>query len=189
MIKAIIFDCFGVLTTEAWLAFKYAHFGNDPEKMTHATVLNHRFDARLISNKDFIGGIAELAGVREQAVSDALHGTELNEALLDFIRHGLKPHYKIGMLSNIGPDWLASMFSNDDLALFDAITLSYEIGFIKPDQRAYQAAVNRLDVTAEECIFIDDQERNVTAAKEQGMYGIVYRNTPQAIAELSKLLN
>ena len=42
---------------------------------------------------------------------------------------------------------------------------------LKPDYQIYEILLNRYDLKAEECLFIDDMERNVIAAEEVGMQG------------------
>ena len=40
---------------------------------------------------------------------------------------------------------------------------------LKPDQRAYALITDGLGLQAEDCIFIDDQDRNIQGAIEAGM--------------------
>lgn len=188
MIKAVIFDCFGVLVTDGWLPFKQRHFGHDQEKMERATELNHMVDAGLIPYDKFVEEIASMAHVSAQKVDSTLKSVVPNESLIEFIAQELKPHFKIGMLSNVAGDWLQQMFTAEQLALFDEVMLSYDTKVIKPDPRAYQIAAERLDVAPSECLFIDDQERNVTAAQEQGMQGLWYRSAHDNMQEFHKIL-
>jgi epoxide hydrolase-like predicted phosphatase len=187
LIKAIIFDCFGVLVTDGWLPFKHQHFGDDTAKLNRATELNHMVDAGLIRYSDFLQEIASMADVTAGEVDHILKGVVPNRPLIDILQHRLKPQYKIGMLSNVADDWLRSMFVPDEIALFDALALSYETGHIKPDPEAYRIIAQRLEVAPEECVFIDDQERNVSAAEAQGMTGVHYRNHEDFLAFISSL--
>jgi FMN phosphatase YigB (HAD superfamily) len=189
MIRAIIFDCFGVLTTDGWLPFKRKHFGHDPKLEAEATDLNKQVDAGLASYDDFLRSIAELAQVPDEEARRAVEDNVSDTALFDLIAHELRPHYKLGLLSNAGANWLDQLFTPDQVGLFDAVALSYQTGFVKPDPRAYQTIADRLGVEPDECIFIDDQERYCTAAREQGMQAIVYRSLEQLQAELSPLLS
>jgi putative hydrolase of the HAD superfamily len=187
MIKAIIFDCFGVLTTEAWLVFKAKHFGHDPKLIKQATGISKQADAGLISRDDEVEKTASLAGISPEEFKDAVNQNVPDEELFEYIRE-LKLEYKIGMLSNISDNYLHHMFSQEQLGLFDAVTLSYKTGFVKPQLAAYGAAARDLGVETTECIMIDDLERNVAGAREAGMQAVLYKNVAQLRQDLAKLL-
>lgn len=57
-------------------------------------------------------------------------------------------------------------------AVFEALVISGEVGLRKPDPEIYLLTAERLGLTAEDCVFIDDLDRNVEAAEEVGMLGI-----------------
>jgi putative hydrolase of the HAD superfamily len=59
--------------------------------------------------------------------------------------------------------------------LFDDIVCSAEVGMAKPEAEIFQLAASRLAVTPEECVFVDDWDQNVEAAKKIGMTGVLYR--------------
>ena len=61
-------------------------------------------------------------------------------------------------------------------------------GTRKPEPEIYAITLERLGLPAEACVFVDDLEPNVDAAKTAGMRGIVHRDTAQTIAELESLL-
>jgi epoxide hydrolase-like predicted phosphatase len=187
MVKAIIFDCFGVLTaTDGWSLFKLKYFNHEPSLLEQATSLNKQADAGLITYDDFIREIAGLAGISGQQASVIVDDSSPNPALFDYIAQ-LKPHYKIGMLSNAAANWLSELFSPAQIALFDATLLSYEAGFIKPQPEIYELMAERLGLEPNECVFIDDQERCTTGAREVGMEAIWYRGFDQMKQELEQL--
>ena len=187
MIKAVVFDCFGVLTSDGWLPFKNKYFGHDSELLEQASDLSKQSDAGLISYHDFIEGIASLANL---SVSETYHQIENNVADSELFAYieTLKPKYKIGMLSNAAENWLPEMFTPEQLGLFQAVSLSYETGYIKPQPQSYATIAERLGVDLAECVLIDDQERYCSGARDEGMQAIVFRNTQQAIADLTALL-
>ena len=185
MIQAIIFDCFGVLLTENWLAFKKEKFGDDPDKLNRVTELNHLVDAGLLGEDDYIADIAALANITEQDTRRMLRSVSPNRPLIAKVAE-LKDKYKIGMLSNISSDWFVSQFASEELALFDVLTLSYQVGVAKPDPYIYYTAAEQLGVETAACLFIDDVEQNVTAANEIGMRGIVYSSNEQIFLELPR---
>lgn len=188
MIMAIIFDCFGVLAVDGWQSYKNKHFVGKPELLGKARELNRRSDSGQMAYDDFIRQVAQMAGTSEAEFRKSMEGMEMDEALLDYIAAELKPHYKIGMLSNVANDWLNARLLNRHKKLFDAITLSIKTGFVKPDERAYEAALIELGESAENCVFVDDQERNCTAAREVGMQAILYEDLPQLRSELDAIL-
>jgi len=54
----------------------------------------------------------------------------------------------------------------------DAIIDATYTNILKPDPRAYQMCLDALGVTTEECVFIDDQMRNIRGAETIGMRAI-----------------
>ena len=187
MIKAIIFDCFGVLVTEAWGPFSETAFEKGTETYKEAVDAMKAANLGFTSHSEFRSRLSQLSGLSLNEVSARLDGSVLDERMLELIRR-YKPKYKVGMLSNISPDRLQTFFSPEQLALFDALALSYEIRVMKPYPEAYEIAAAKLGVLPEECIFVDDIERNTTAAEELGMKAIVFKDFTQFEQELAGLL-
>lgn len=187
MIQAIIFDCFGVLTTDAWLPFKAQHFGHDPALLERASDLNKQSDGGFISTESFLEQIGEMADMSPVDVYKAVSNNVPNTELFSYIKQ-LKADYKIGLLSNASGDWLSELFQPEQLALFEVTALSYETRFTKPMPEAYVTISERLDIAVEHCVFIDDQERFVTGAVEAGMRAIWYKDNAQLKTELTQLL-
>jgi putative hydrolase of the HAD superfamily len=54
-------------------------------------------------------------------------------------------------------------------------------GILKPDARAYALCTDQLGVAPTECVFVDDQMRNVDGARSAGMLALWFDVTqPQA---------
>lgn len=188
MIKSVVFDCYGVLVVDSWIPFKRAHFGDDPELLGAAQDLNTRLDRGLISFPEFVSGVAELAALSPEHTYTQLRQNPQNVELFDYIRQSLHGKYSIGLLSNAGENYLDTLFTSEQNALFDAVVLSCDIGYVKPDSRAYQAIVSKLGIEPHEAVFIDDQPRYVEAANAFGMSAIRYEYVDQAIAEIDQHL-
>jgi len=88
----------------------------------------------------------------------------------------------------LGGSYKLSILSNADLTLrdrleremqihhlFDDIVCSAEVGMAKPEAEIFQLAAARLGMTPEECVFVDDWDQNVDAARAVGMTGVCYR--------------
>jgi putative hydrolase of the HAD superfamily len=131
--------------------------------------------------------IAKLAGITpEQAVEAIAHNVP-DEELFAYVSE-LKKDYKLGLLSNVAGNYLHQIFTASQLALFDAIALSFESGFIKPQAEAFGVMAKQLGVDPGECVFIDDQQRNIDGAIAAGMPAILYDDAAGLRQELGKLL-
>jgi putative hydrolase of the HAD superfamily len=188
VIKAIIFDCFGVLTTDTWRAF----LDSLPQgaNVERARELNRAVDAGLITHQEFLEGVEEATGFRPPEVERMLGGeVAKNVPLLDYIRT-LKPKYAIAMISNISSNWIRESFLTvEEQELFDEMIMSYEVGMTKPDPRIFMLVCERLRVGPHEVVMVDDIDRYVVAAKGEGLQGIVYEDVAQLKRELEPLLN
>lgn len=192
MIKAIIFDCFGVLTEDVWVVFCA---GLDPEVAKRAHELSHQRNRGFLSDDEFLDQVAEVTGrpiedVRATRANITNNGMAKNTPLIEYIGKLKRAGYQIGILSNIGSNWITEeLLTPDEQQLFDQLILSFEVGVTKPDPRIYQIAANRFGLTPEQMVFIDDQASYVEAAKEQGMHGITYADFTQMKRELEALLD
>jgi HAD superfamily hydrolase (TIGR01509 family) len=136
--------------------------------------------------------VAEQLGIEQdqrwKLEKDFWAGDRVDRDLVDFIRN-LRPHYKTGLISNAWPDLRNAMENEWEIvSAFDDLVISAEIGITKPDPRIYQLALTRLDVAAEEAVFIDDFERNVEGARAVGLHGIHFQNPHQVKQDLRTLL-
>jgi len=109
---------------------------------------------------------------------------EWNLELLAFIRD-LRSEYKTGVISNAtrGTRERAKEYVND--RTFDMILFSDEEGVAKPDPEIYRRAVDRLGVSLEETIYIDDWLPNVEAARQLGMRA-VHHSAETSVMQLVK---
>ena len=55
------------------------------------------------------------------------------------------------------------------LADFDVVSDATHTGILKPDPRAYAACLDELGLAADDCVFVDDQRRNVEGARALGI--------------------
>ncbi len=174
MIRAIIFDCFGVLTTDGWLRFTSQHFSGDDEKALKASLINQACDRGEISHATYVQELAGLAGISEDAAKSALSQHVQHTELFGYIRDQLKPDYEIGLLSNASANWLPELFEPWQIALFDAMVFSFELGVIKPHPLMYHTVADKLGRRPDECMFIDDREVFCQGARDCGMVSVQF---------------
>ncbi len=185
MIKAVTFDCFGVITEDGWLTF-LNHYGTE-ENYEKLGKLNRQMDLGLLIHHDFIDAVSEVADVSFETALEVISlKHQLNQPLIELIKT-LKQNYKIGMISNIGSNRLNEFLPESVITLFDAITLSCDVGFLKPQPEIYQKYLAKLGVAADEVVFVDDREENCAGARTVGMRAICYRNFEQLETELTLL--
>ena len=173
MTKAVIFDCFGVLIGDAYAVIRRQF----PELSDAIVALGVKSNLGEITSEERRRQVEKLLdsiGENGQKIlGEAIEGLKRNDELLDEIKK-LRQKYKTGLLSNAGSGFWRR-FSREELSeYFDAVVLSYEVGLIKPDPRIYDLAAERLGIQMSECVFVDDDERNVRAAEGCGMKGVVY---------------
>lgn len=53
--------------------------------------------------------------------------------------------------------------------LFDGIVVSGDVGLVKPDPRLYRLLLERFELAAQDCLFVDDAPANVSGAEAIGM--------------------
>lgn len=187
MIKAIIFDCFGVVYTDHFREI-YAHFGGDIVK-DHDLVEKAFFDASKGIIENGIHVIAPHLGISEaewEEEQEKMSG--FDHELLDYVDE-LRKTYKVGLLSNISGRGLSYYMDYSVLEKhFDDIVESAKIGFAKPEPEAYEIAADRLGVRLDECVFTDDRQGYVEGAQAVGMKTILFTSTEQFKKELTKIL-
>ena len=187
-IKAILFDCFGVLlgnTLQQWTSQL------SPEDAETFLALTYSADKGVISEEEATIERAALLGISPRALTDGFAAGEVpNIQLMDAIKI-LKQTYKIGLLSNIhSKERIASRLPAGVLdELFESITISGDLGIIKPDPHIYEYAAHSLGVLPEECVMIDDVGRFCEGARAVGMRAVQFQTTAQAMADLRQILD
>lgn len=190
MIKAIIFDCFGVIVSDGLEMFLTDTLKTEPELRHNIRGFVRQANLGIISRNDWRARAAELLNVTTEDFANDIDVREKrNDKLLKYIL-GLRECYTIALLSNIPKQGIERRFTEEEIVrYFDKIYLSGELGIAKPDEAIYRHAFEDLGYEASECIFIDDMKRNVQAAENVGMKGIVYQLTDDCINKINRLIH
>lgn len=102
----------------------------------------------------------------------------------------LKRCYKLAIINNGTALTLPGFDKKLDFDKhFDLFVSSAQEGLKKPDNEIFITTTKRLNVDLKRCLFMDDSEQNIQAAKRIGMKTILWDNKEQGFKEFTKLIN
>jgi epoxide hydrolase-like predicted phosphatase len=114
----------------------------------------------------------------------------VHDVVVDAVRRWRADGYRTALVTNnvqeFSPFWRAMIPLGE---LFDEVVDSCEVGVRKPDPQIFRLALDRLGVSAERALFVDDWPGHVEAAQRLGITGVLMGQNPEAaLAELDALL-
>lgn len=184
-IQGVIFDFGGVINNMRWDVLRKLE---EDHALERNALLRTLYDAedyrqleigagdidawRLAAHTRLEGTAGKTLPPLHQQWRDSWHLIDENITLIK----ALRPPYKLAVLSNADISLEDRM--RDGLGihgLFDTIVCSAAVAMAKPDPAIYALAAERLGLAPDACVFIDDLDRNVEAARAAGMAGIHYR--------------
>ena len=100
--------------------------------------------------------------------------------------------YKVGLFTNSMPGFLEELIKLSKVPNleYDQIIDSSRIGYVKPENKAYEIAQKKSEVPPNEILLIDDSRSNLIAAKRHGWHSqwFDYTNPKMSIEEIKKIL-
>jgi putative hydrolase of the HAD superfamily len=207
VIRAVVSDFGGVLTTPLMLGFSRIQDDIDvpPEAFGAAFARAKQADGRnplyalevgAITEAEFLAAIErELNTILGRPVSLHQFGERYmaaldpNDVLFAHYRALHARGTRFALLTNNVREWeplWRSKLPVDEI--FETVVDSAFVGLRKPDPAIYALVLERLALPAGECVFVDDLEVNVDAARELGFAVVHHRETERTIAELDALL-
>lgn len=187
-IKAIVFDCFGVLIKSGHNLLRQ----DFPELKNFVDELQAKSDFGVLTRDDFNQAVAKKTGLTAREIDDRYWGTNKYNYSVIEIAENFKAtgRYKIALLSNISHDWMTDILSYfNSKNLFDEIVLSGDVNIVKPDSRIFKLMADKLGINPEECIMVDDLASNVNGARLAGMHGVVFFSPEQLISDINVILD
>ena len=206
-VQAVISDFGGVLTSPLQASFEAFQEASGVslealgEAMVHlaaAQGANPLFELETgrLSEADFLGALGEHLSDRlgrPVAMGDFgeryfAHLTP-NATMIDYMRRLRDRRYRLAICTNNVREWeqrWRAMLPVDEI--FDVVVDSAFVGSRKPEPRIYELTLERLGVSADAALLIDDIEINCAAARELGMGAVWFRDSEQAMAETEAAL-
>lgn len=191
MIKGIVFDCFGVLFANDLQMRVDAVSQVNPEGGQELRDILKALDRAMISREEANEQMGKIMNVDGPTLQKAIDNSlAKNTELVAFIKT-LRPTYKVALLSNVsGRKRLEQLFDPGELdMLFDTVVASGDEGIIKPEREIYGLTAERLGVSPEDCVMIDDLIEYCEGAEAVGMRAIQFKNTTQGTTNLLALID
>ena len=200
--KAIIWDFGGVITSSPFEAFNDFEEANGLPKDIIRTINSENSDmnawAQFESNSITIDQFNDLFLKEAKAKGFDIKGRDIikllkgsiRESMVSFLRE-LKSDFKLGCITN---NVKSSSEENTDnetkeaMSIFDHVIESSIVGIRKPNPEIYMMSCDALNVSPDQCIYLDDLGINLKPARELGMTTIKVIQTEDAIQEVRNLL-
>jgi putative hydrolase of the HAD superfamily len=201
VIRAVMFDFGGVISSSPFESFARleAERGLPPGfiRTVNSTDPDDNAWAQLERGEVDVDTFGALWSAEARALGHDVDGRQVLEILAGEIRPQMvaairtcSSSYKTACLTNnfsraeaVVSDEVAAIY-----ALFDAVLESRVLGVRKPDPRFYELACERLGVSPEQCVFLDDLGVNLKPARALGMHTIKVSDPEQALDELGRLV-
>ncbi|MCZ6852590.1 MAG: HAD-IA family hydrolase [Gammaproteobacteria bacterium] len=207
MIRAILWDFGGVLTTSPFEAFnRFERANNVPTDFIRGINATNpqtnawaQFESSQISLDEFDEKFAE----ESAAAGHRVGGKQVIELLSGNLRPKMvsvlktcKTKFQVACITNnvksgVGPGMARNERRVSEVAqvmeLFDLVVESSIEGIRKPDPRIYALTCERLGIDPENAVFLDDLGTNLKPARALGMRTIKVIGEDDAIAELAEI--
>lgn len=185
LIKCIVFDWFGVCA-ERWIDVWKKELPNEIyfEKL-RTSFLKYLDDCAKgnISINEFLELVLGEMKIKPDKYKHLLtkHG-KINTELLKIILK-LRKEYKTALLTD-NFELMVDIIEKEIGGFskyFDVVVLSYVEKKVKTNHDMFRKVLKQLNEKAEDCIFIDDRQRNIDVAKRLGFKTILYENNEKLI--------
>ncbi|MGP3925013.1 HAD family hydrolase [Streptomyces sp. 8N616] len=196
---AVLVDFGGVITSSVLRAFTDfgASLGGDPrlpldllsrDQPSRTLLADH--ESGRIDAEAFERGFAERlrahgADVQAEGLTARMQaGMSIDQDVLALLGDLRTAGYPVALVSN---SFGTGTYDSVDLAaVADAVVISSEVGIRKPSRRIYAIACERLGVTPEEAVMIDDLQQNLDGAARIGIGGVLHTSATDTRRQLAE---
>lgn len=188
-VEAAIFDVGGVLhvSNTAWKDDVISKLALDPEVVAKIWAQQlPALNSGQIDEIEFWAQLRKEHGVRKVGTEENLLGTAFAETfephheVVDLVRRLGESGIKLAILSNTIEPHARALRAAGLYTGYDVVCLSYETGFAKPGEAAYQQVLDELGSDPTKTVYTDDLAENIPPATSLGMQGHLF-TTPQEL--------
>lgn len=102
----------------------------------------------------------------------------------------LSVKYKIALATNEGKVFTKYKVEGSGIMQYlSKVIASYLLREVKPSPLFFKKMLGILGIKSDECIFIDDTQENIDAAKALGIKSFLFTNVPQLERDLNTILS
>jgi len=165
----------------------------DLQKRIQAELYYHQdwmdFDCALITEEEATRRASERLEISLIDAQKLFRQTKESLTLIsktfDVLKTVRDKNLKAYCLSNISPETFSHVSERHDLfELFDGIVTSGEENVGKPDKQIFEILLNRYELEAKECLFIDDSDANTSTAVKLGITSITFKGLDTCYEEI-----
>ena len=148
-----------------------------------------------ISEAEYEYGVGMTLGLNDAQSKELIEDAwkeylgEPNTEMIEFFS-SLRTKYRTGIISN---SFVGAREREEEKygfhKLCEVIIYSHEVGILKPAPEIYLLACQKLEIKPEVCLFLDDVEENITAARALGMKAVLFKNNAQTFSEFNTILH
>ena len=211
MIKHVIFDVNKVLrilknkTLDNYLSksqlkkhktnYAQIHTRDYFDKYFHNAIF-HQYDLGLISQNDLIIRLNEKYNEPVEVLTAVLEkrhlkkNNEIFKPMKKLVKWLHSQGIKTYILSNMGKESARSLTKMLGKKNFTDIVFSCDVHMCKPDKDMYEYALKRFGVEPEECLFVDDTQKNLDACEMFGVNTCLFdcNNMDKSVEAIKKFI-
>lgn len=198
MIKNVVFDVGQVLVTfDPPKYMKDLGYSDEVIEALQAAMFNHplwgELDRSIYTKAELMEMFVKNDPKYEKEIRDVFGSIENSAKPQPYVIEWMEDLKKRGVGLYVVSNYAEFMYEGTKhsmlfLPYMDGVMFSYMCHAIKPEKEIFENLLNKYDLKAEECVFIDDRAENIEGAERVGFVGIQFKSYEQAKESLDKYL-